>query len=461
MTSIAPSEIAAPIPINSENIAGLKPVTIKIIMIALTIFYLYTFIRLRALAASSAISVNTGGEDAGGDIFKQISYIGMFALFMFIYFYKFGARLPKSFDFVQPIILSWIIISSSWAPDPSLSFRRAVLTTIIVVIIGLAVDLINVTRALRSLYWAVTLGLIFSYIAVFFYPSYGIHPADEIDPTLVGAWRGVFSHKNIAGGIASIACIIYIHNITTKFNIKDTIFLIIGLLFIYKSHSKSSIGFFAVAIIFKYSYQILFRYAMGRILLYCLAGYAVIAAIVIFCIYEDNISRLFRNPQALSGRVAIWETAWNYAITHPFFGSGYNFFWPQEQNSPSIATRYMTQPFERVIGHSHNGYLELFVTTGIGGLIMAVFATIVIPLRNFASSYQKGDINEISLLLGIWIFGVLDNMMEPQLYTRDRQVWCMMATAMFSINILRQRTRSIEVDEIYGDDARIPAASVS
>jgi exopolysaccharide production protein ExoQ len=76
-----------------------------------------------------------------------------------------------------------------------------------------------------------------------------VHLPGEADPQLVGNWRGVYVHKNIAGAVGAMTALVLLFTPRTKVWLKLADLAVVGLalFFTVMTHSKSSLGLLAVA----------------------------------------------------------------------------------------------------------------------------------------------------------------------------------------------------------------------
>ena len=110
----------------------------------------------------------------------------------------------------------------------------------------------------------------------------------------------------------------------------------------------------------------------------------------------------------------------NYSANHPITGAGFGSFWQIGKQSP--INKITSQSWLLGVLHSHNGYLEVLVTTGIPGMILAVVATIIIPIKRiFCSDFNQA--HDTALILSMLVLCITMNLMETQLFARDKQLW--------------------------------------
>jgi O-antigen ligase len=133
--------------------------------------------------------------------------------------------------------------------------------------------------------------------------------------------------------------------------------------------------------------------------------------------------------------------------THPILGSGYGSFWAIGYSSPiyeTAVTEFVTQ-----IGHSHSGYIEVLLTTGLVGLTLAIIALMIVPYYRFANPLNS-DVKLSAMLFSMWLFGMLQNFTESQFFSPDKQSWVFVVIA---ITVIHSRHMAAK----YGDDAWLAA----
>src|SRR5205823_4035486 len=98
------------------------------------------------------------------------------------------------------LLLIWCLLSSLWAAEPGIALRRAGLEVILVLSVLLSVDTIGAERAFRL--WRIVLAIILAvnWISIPLIAA-AKHLPGEVDAALVGNWRGLYGHKNIAGAV--------------------------------------------------------------------------------------------------------------------------------------------------------------------------------------------------------------------------------------------------------------------
>ena len=82
---------------------------------------------------------------------------------------------------------------------------------------------------------------------------------------------------------------------------------------------------------------------------------------------SSSLAEVFDDPASLTGRVQIWPVLLDYVSNHLWLGSGYGSFWAIGDASPIFE---FDNSWLMTIDHSHNGYLETLVHTGVIGLAL-------------------------------------------------------------------------------------------
>src|SRR6476660_7504660 len=136
----------------------------------------------------------TGSGDAvrQGIYLMLVLAVGGFALF------RRGLSAVQAVPPMLVVLLLWCLLSASWAAAPDIAIRRSALAFVVVVSTMLCVDIVGGERAFR-IWWLVLAGvLIVNWLSIAFVHQ-AVHLPGEQDSGLVGDWRGLYFHKNIAG----------------------------------------------------------------------------------------------------------------------------------------------------------------------------------------------------------------------------------------------------------------------
>ena len=142
----------------------------------------------------------------GGDIVNQLGFGSLGAISIFSLMAFADPRIVRSL--LSPswvLMLGFFFLSVVLATDPPSAMRAASFTMIgiltMATILALPRDAESFSKVI--IFTAVVvMGL--SYVGLIVFPHEALHTADSQEPEHAGLWRGVFTHKNIAGPI--MAC---------------------------------------------------------------------------------------------------------------------------------------------------------------------------------------------------------------------------------------------------------------
>lgn len=401
---------------------------------ALILLLTFIIVELRYEAAASTLTRDTLGaaviEGAGGDMIRQLTYFMTFIVVGAVTFLLTRPRSIIPISMPYNIACLWCVFSSIYALQPGISFRRAVGMYIILLAVGWCIQNLGAAKTLRAVYIFLAGTISVSFLAVLLSNvpmfSFSIHPADEVDTTLIGAWRGLMPHKNVTGAVMIHAALFFFHHALNRRRFFDFLFFVLAVIFLIFTKSKTSIGWFLVVLAAGLGYRALMLYGLRPF--FHVATSFILFSLAMFTWAEwDFVVKFFSNPGNLSGRIAIWESVMPFIKTHLFLGSGYGSYWAIGYSSPIFETAITD--FISQIGHSHSGYIEVLLTTGLVGLTLALIALIVVPYYRFANPLHS-DIKLNAMLFSIWLFGMLQNMTESQFFSADKQSWVFVVVAI-------------------------------
>jgi len=147
---------------------------------------------------------------SSGDLIKQAVLILLCALLLFEGWDSRTLRANLALPVSLLILLAYCLLSVAWAIDPAISIRRLGLTALTMWFMYRAVGLLGYAFTLESLRIALVVILVVNFAMVLL-SEHGIHHLEVGDnDSVVGAWRGILSHKNIAGPISAVTVIVFL-----------------------------------------------------------------------------------------------------------------------------------------------------------------------------------------------------------------------------------------------------------
>ena len=369
--------------------------------------------------------VMRSGENQG-DILRQV---GISAIFLGVAAISFsgGGRLSPAVPATLVLTLCWSLLSVGWAVDPLISVRRLALTVMVAWIVCRSVIDLGADRALHLLKYTLVFLLVVNFLVVIG-TDYGVHPAAFAeDESVIGDWRGILPHKNLAGATCAVTVILFLFQPSPAPRWLTFTVVPASLLFLAMTESKTSQGVLVLAVgagIAAARFNPRHRSVLAIAALVLAAALAQLAFL-----YSGVLEQTLNDPGALTGRTQIWPLLVEYIAAHPIGGSGYGSFWQIGPHSPiwQLTGGWVAQ----YASHGHNGFLDLAVTIGIPGLVLAVISLVLWPAARLMMSLSITP-RARGLLLALLAFCAGHNMTESSLLDRAAivEVFLLIAVAM-------------------------------
>jgi O-antigen ligase len=303
---------------------------------------------------------------------------------------------------------------------------------VVVVSLLLSVELLGAQRAFFLWRWLLAAILLVNFLSIPLIAA-ARHGASEIDPALVGNWRGLYGHKNLAGAVCALTALVFLFTQNGKRNWIGIAIALAACLFLVMTRSKSSAGFLIISGFCGLLYRLAWRDGLNRaILLVC--GALLATAMALFVVLDaDAIARVLEDPTEFTGRAEIWAAELRYIADHPLFGAGFGTF--TDTRSASPLRDYVSGSWVAGVSHGHNGYLQVLVTIGGIGFILAMIALVAAPIRRLWTPDVR-DHGFKSMLVAVFVFALLHNFMESDFLEGDGVTWCAMLMTLAALNNL-------------------------
>ena len=198
------------------------------------------------------------------------------------------------------------------------------------------------------------------------------------------------------------------------------------------THSKSSAGFLAIALLAGVAYRIGWRDELSRAILSATIAVIACAAAAFVLLDADVIAKLLEDPDEFTGRAAIWAAELRYIADHPLLGAGFGTF--TDSGSQSPLHNYVSASWVDAVSHGHNGYLQVLVTIGTVGFILTMLAAVIEPLVRFWTLDRPDGDGFKPMLLALFVFAVLHNFMELDFLEGDAAAWVALLLAIAALN---------------------------
>jgi O-antigen ligase len=400
--------------------------------VAFVLFLLLIFVTLKPFATRDPAALAFGAGTGEGDMWRQVTFLGAFALILLAAWRELGARAFFAISPAMSALLAWCLFTSIWAFQSDVTFRRAGLEVVIVLSAMVGVQTVGVERALQLLRYVLAGAVILSWISIPLIPQ-AVHLANEPDPGIVGDWRGLYFHKNIAGAVCAITAILHFFEARKSGRKWDWFVLVAACGFLVETHSKTSMGLLPVAVVAGLLYPMLRGRALERWILLIVAALAITAALCALAIDFSAVVHFFSDPTKLTGRVAIWTGEIAFIRDHPFLGYGFGTF--ADSGALSPLHNYVADSWVQNEAHGHNSYLQLLVTIGGVGFVLAMIAFVVQPMMEFS---RIADAGRYAPMFAIFVFSIMHNFVESDFLEGDGQAWVAFLIVLASLRTLPQ-----------------------
>ena len=331
---------------------------------------------------------------------------------------------------------TWLCLTVVLSFDPATSSRRFALAAFVVVVTATMMLLPKSQGELMRWFSIAALVLLAAcYLGVLLAPHLSIHLAtDPQEPALAGNWRGAFGHKNVAAAMMAMMMFFGVYFIRAGGWIAGVVVIALSALFLVYSAGKSSIAL-CVAVLLLTSLTSVVRSFWGRALMLLLPLIALNLFSVGTVLSDTlaSIAKLLPLDTSFTGRSDIWVFAVDSLHQRLLTGYGFEAFW----GSNAITNLKEGKEWAGYASHSHNGYLDTALGTGLPGLVLLIAAIVVKPLRDFQAADAGGNDGPLSMaFLRIWLFGLYLSSMESFFLDRADPIWGTFLIAVFGLHYL-------------------------
>ena len=324
------------------------------------------------------------------------------------------ARLGR-FGFPPHIIslLAYLALAGAsviWAFSPPNSLVRFIQQTMIVTSIVLPAMLAAPTAdMMRSLFLCFAFALILNIFFVLGGSATIATYGSSHGTILVNiGYQGYFDGKNYLGECSAIALLLSLHEAVCRGwrRAVGIIFVVIAILLVYLSDSKTALGLALVS-------PLLARVTLIVRRITCLS-LAIILSIIPLCYVilsnvsnfnVDRISYMLYGDSTLTGRTVIWDFAQHEIERKPLVGWGYQSFWLVPGSPSGEAPGWV-----KMMPNAHNGYYDTMLEMGYVGLSCLV--VFIIATLHAVGRVADRDPARARLVLSVALFIIMYNFLE-------------------------------------------------
>ena len=356
-------------------------------------------------------------------------------LVYFVTFVLLAIRWKSALSIFSKNQLLWVLIgvvcfSYFWSINPSQTLRfsiYAIGTTAFGLYLATRFTL---EQQLEIIAWTYGLLLILSILFVVGIPQYGVMAGVH-----EGAFRGVFTHKNQFGAFMAPAGVIFWLNALRgkKHSWIYWCLLALSCGTMIMSQSTTALGTFVVMLLLCMVYRIFrWRYEVmvSAILAVTIIG---LGALIYIAGYYDTLVGSVGKDTTLSGRTFIWQAVWDQIQLKPWLGYGLAAFW----NGLQGPSAYVQLAVRIPVIYAHNGFLDLWLSVGLVGLIIFIAGFFNTILQSLAL-LRKTNTPEGFWPLLFLTYILLSNLTEGTLSNLSSSFWAIYTAISYSLVIARK-----------------------
>jgi exopolysaccharide production protein ExoQ len=413
----------------------------------------------------------SGGQEVSADAAGSLEPNIVLALYIISFLFMLPRLGQVLYHILKGNYLTWImvlmiLVSTGWSDSPDITLRRGLIVCGAACYGTYFATCFPFQKQIQVMATVFFASVITSFLFTLALPKYGIMSM----PPHIGAWRGVYIHKQHLGTQMSLMFAFFLIIFKSEFwrDRKLLALLGIGVSIVLVLASKSSTGLISVLLLGTCVYIFQLRRFRPDILAFITITVILsIGSIIIYLV--DNASVIvgvLGKDLTLSGRDQLWGTIMQMVDRRPLFGYGYEAFWYEKGQSSLSGLIWSTIGWDAP--HAHNGFLEILLSLGwIGaGIFLATFVS------NIWRSLQRIAINPstssyCSMIFLIYI--VLTNITEKNFFGSNL-TWILYVWIGF-VPIVQSHLQSnaqniiqnyaIPVDHLYSDRQNITAKSNS
>lgn len=344
------------------------------------------------------------------------------------------------------VLLVLAALSFGWSIDPALTARRMVRVLTLTCCLLAFVCTGWHERRLQALFRPLLTSLLLGSLAFgLVWPEFAIH--SETSPELVGAWRGLTSHKNALGGLAALGCLFWFHAGVSRESSrrKSTMGFCVALLCLLLSRSTTSLlaTLCTCSVLFVFLPAAAPRrrwlpwFATPVLALSLLLGLASVSSLPGLGLVSAPIALLAGKDGTLTGRTAIWEIVREHIAMRPLFGSGYGAYWQPNRGRGTESAVFVQRLAGFYPGSAHNGYLD--VTNDLGGAGLAALAAYLITHVRRALRCSTQDWHQSLLCLAVWLQQAITNLSESHWFNVTSVDFVFLSATTFTLARLQMQ----------------------
>jgi O-antigen ligase len=406
--------------------------------------------QLRTLAAGLILTIllvsfrpfqpgASAGLSEGGDILNQLGFGGVGAASLLLVLSFVDRRVLVSL--ISPwwvLMLCFVLLAVFNSLNPPGAFRAVMFMMMgvfgIMAVLSLTPSADGFSKMLVA---AAGIVLMLSFAGIVLLPDVAKHTADGLESEHAGLWRGIYSHKNVAGPVIAGISFMGLYLFRRGWRLIGLALGIGALIFLSNTGSKTSALLSPMVILLVVLPGVFGARALASVGVFvtmCVFALATVGT-VLFKPLQD-LREAIAPGTTYTGRTELWKFAFGNLAERPLTGFGFESFW----FTPFVreGERDISLDWDvRGAVHGHNGYVDIAVTMGIPALCVALLALIIVPLIDYARAQRtRENVLLADLFLMIFTFSALNAFLESFFFRRADPVWLLFLMAVLGLRLV-------------------------
>jgi len=324
------------------------------------------------------------------------------------------------------IVIGLTLISFLWSDFSDYSFAVIRSEFLPMTAFGLYLGTsFDIKQQVKVLSIGLGVGLIISWATAIAVPSIG-----RDNEIFIGAWTGVYGHKNSASTLmiltAATLLLMSTKKIKTKLLVNSRSSIAVRMLaslaaiFIFLTTSATGLVLL-ISIPFSLFLYTEFKWK-GKASILFLSLFALIFSLLLGILldnWQDIVVGIGRDP-TLTGRVPMWNVAIDKIADRPFLGYGKGGFWAPESPYPLQVGRAVGLRF--IPPHIHNGFIDTALDIGLIGLICLFASLLIVIWRSLKQAYFRSTSEDLFPLCFLIVF-IINNITESYILYQYHLLW--------------------------------------
>lgn len=402
----------------------------RIAVVIASILLTVTLVSFRPYTPQIDAASATGGDSVNQLGFGALGALSLISILCFAHRRVAAALISPGWI----VLFGFLALSVSNSLDPTVVVRAALFTLIGLVIVGAILTIPrNADDFSTVLVVAAVVVLVLSYAGLVLFPSLSRHT----DGDLAGLWRGVFSHKNIAGPVMAAFSFAGFYLFRRGWVWRGSLIFLASIFFLMHTGSKTSTALVPAAILAVSAPNLIgLRLAAPLLLILAFVATAFLTIGTVFIEPLKAFGAAYYEDPTFTGRTSIWEFGGELLMRRPWEGYGFESFW---------GTGYVlgeALPFDREwdvrnIVHGHNGYLDIALTMGIPALIAFIAVCILRPAIDYMRiPLTRENVYLADFFMMVLMFTSLNGFLESFFFRRVDPVWLFFAFAVLGLRLV-------------------------